>query len=154
MDMADSRTDSDVHRFHFDACAPRLVGATWPLLLISRRDSSDVVTIVYLPRQIAQAITMGSLLSALGLALVLNPRIRLRPHRSLMQQMFGVGLANRLFNGLLIDNSWLSIYNDQRFVGGLGDASPYLLRPVVTTSLLTRGAPAAAVSAVMARTPG
>jgi hypothetical protein len=77
-----------------------------------------------------------------------------RPHRSLVEQMLGVGLANRSFNGLLIDNSWLSIYNDQRFVGGLGDASPYLLRPVVTTSLLTRGAPAAGVPAVMARTPG
>ena len=37
--------------------------------------------------------------------------------RSLMQQMLGMGLTNKGYNGLPIDSSWLSIYNDQGFVG-------------------------------------
>ncbi len=37
--------------------------------------------------------------------------------RSVTQQMLGVGLTNKNFNGLHIDSGWLAIYNDQGFVG-------------------------------------
>jgi hypothetical protein len=37
--------------------------------------------------------------------------------RTLMQEMFGVGLTNKSFNGLPIDSSWLSVYHEQGLVG-------------------------------------
>ena len=37
--------------------------------------------------------------------------------RSTGEQLFGVGLTNRSFGGLAIDNSWLAVYQDQGLVG-------------------------------------
>jgi hypothetical protein len=41
----------------------------------------------------------------------------LAQERTLSDKVFGVGLTDRSFHGLPIDNSWLSIYNDQGWVG-------------------------------------
>ncbi|MGH3718868.1 MAG: O-antigen ligase domain-containing protein [Pseudonocardiaceae bacterium] len=84
MDMADTRTDPGVSPFRSDASTPRLVGAVWALLLVNTLAYTDVATIVPLPRRVAQVITMGSLVGALGLALVLNPRVRVRPNLYLL----------------------------------------------------------------------
>jgi hypothetical protein len=37
--------------------------------------------------------------------------------RSTSEHLFGVGLTNKSFNGLAIDNSWLAVYQDQGLVG-------------------------------------
>lgn len=37
--------------------------------------------------------------------------------RTLMEELFGVGLTNKSFNGLPIDSSWLSVYFEQGLVG-------------------------------------
>lgn len=63
---------------------PRLVGTVWTLLVINTLGSIGVVTIVRIPRSLIQLITMGSLMAAFGLALALNPRIRIRPSAYLM----------------------------------------------------------------------
>jgi hypothetical protein len=67
-----------------EPATPRLVGAVWTLLVVNTLGSIGVVTIVRIPRSLIQLITMGSLMAAFGLALVLNPRIRLRPSAYLM----------------------------------------------------------------------
>ncbi|HET6500499.1 MAG TPA: O-antigen ligase domain-containing protein [Amycolatopsis sp.] len=63
---------------------PALVGAVWALLVVNTLGSIGVVTIVRIPRSIIQLVTMGSLVVAFALALVLNPRVRLRPSAYLL----------------------------------------------------------------------
>ena len=58
---------------------PRLVGVVWGLLLVNTLGFTTLDLIIPFPRQVGQIITMGALALAFALALVLNPRIRLRP---------------------------------------------------------------------------
>ena len=57
---------------------PRLVGVVWALLLVNTLGYTSVDLIIPLPRPVAQMITMGALVAAFGLALILNPRVRVR----------------------------------------------------------------------------
>jgi len=41
----------------------------------------------------------------------------MRAPRSRLSQTFGIGLTNKSFNGLPIDNSWLATYQDQGLFG-------------------------------------
>lgn len=77
---------------------PRLVGAVWALLAINTLGSIGVVTIVRIPRSLIQLITMGSLMAAFGLALVLNPRIRIRPsaYLTLLTLLLAVSVVSSL----------------------------------------------------------
>jgi hypothetical protein len=63
---------------------PRLVGVVWALLVVNTLGYTTVDMIIPFPRQAAQLVTMGALVTALGLALVLNPRVRLRPSAYLL----------------------------------------------------------------------
>lgn len=64
---------------------PKLVGVVWALLLVNTLGYAfGVSTVIPLPRSIAQVITMGALVSAFCLALILNPRVRLRPNAFLL----------------------------------------------------------------------
>lgn len=58
--------------------APRALGIIWALLLVNSLGTSPVNTIVPVPRVVSQIVTMGALGIALLLALVINPRIRIR----------------------------------------------------------------------------
>lgn len=61
------------------APTPKLVGVAWALLLVNTLGYTKLDMLVPIPRQAAQVVTMGALALAFGLALVLNPRVRLRP---------------------------------------------------------------------------
>jgi len=37
--------------------------------------------------------------------------------RSTIEELFGIGLTNKSFNGLPIDSSWLTVYHEQGYVG-------------------------------------
>nr|WP_051400083.1 hypothetical protein [Haloechinothrix halophila] len=63
---------------------PPLVGVAWALLIVNTLGSQGPETLVAIPRPIAQAVTMGSLLIAFTLALLLNPRLRVRPSAFLL----------------------------------------------------------------------
>ena len=63
---------------------PWLVGLVWGLLLVNTLGYTEVDLIIPLPRPIAQMITMGALAAAFGLALLVNPRIRVRPSAYLL----------------------------------------------------------------------
>jgi hypothetical protein len=62
-----------------DRPTPKLVGVVWALLLVNTLGYTKVDMLVPIPKGIAQVVTMGALTLAFALALVLNPRIRLRP---------------------------------------------------------------------------
>jgi hypothetical protein len=59
--------------------APSLVGLVWALLVVNSLGSLGVETVVPIPRQLLQMITMGALGLAFVLALLLNPRLLVRP---------------------------------------------------------------------------
>ncbi|GAA5114915.1 O-antigen ligase domain-containing protein [Haloechinothrix salitolerans] len=63
---------------------PPLVGVAWGLLIVNTLGSQGPETLVAIPRPIAQAVTMGSLLIAFTLALLLNPRLKVRPSAFLL----------------------------------------------------------------------
>lgn len=63
---------------------PPLVGLVWSLLIINTLGSTGAVTVVPIPRSVIQMVTMGSLMSALALAFVLNIGLRLRPSAYLL----------------------------------------------------------------------
>lgn len=83
---------------------PRLVGVVWALLAVNTLGYTNVDLIIPLPRQVAQIITMGALSVALGLALVLNPRVRVRPSAYLLLlsllALVSVASSMRLESGL------------------------------------------------------
>ncbi|MFE0641900.1 O-antigen ligase domain-containing protein [Streptomyces sp. NPDC058877] len=58
---------------------PKLVGVVWGLLILNTLGSAGAETILPLPRSLIQMVTMGSLVAAFALALVVNPRLRFRP---------------------------------------------------------------------------
>lgn len=58
---------------------PPLVGVVWTLLVVNTLGSSSGETIVPIPGTVAQLITMSALCVAFVLALLLNPRLRVRP---------------------------------------------------------------------------
>ncbi|MEU6641080.1 O-antigen ligase domain-containing protein [Saccharomonospora sp. NPDC046836] len=64
--------------------APPMLGAVWTLLVINTLGSQGAVTVVTLPRTVVQMITMGSVVLAFALAIVLNPRLRIRPSAFLL----------------------------------------------------------------------
>lgn len=84
--------------------APPLVGLVWALLVINSLGSLGVETIVPIPRPLLQMITMGSLGIAFVLALLLNPRLRVRPSALLLLLslllVVGVASSSSLDSGL------------------------------------------------------
>jgi O-antigen ligase len=102
-----------------------------------------MISVLTVRRRVRQALVVAVLVGVLG-ATVLAPAVRtwfargesseivgqlngrrtvwdqlLNEPRSRTTQIFGVGLTNKSFGGLAIDNSWLATYQDQ---GLLGDA--------------------------------
>ncbi|MFE4815157.1 O-antigen ligase domain-containing protein [Streptomyces sp. NPDC056704] len=60
------------------AGTPKSVGIVWGLLILNTLGSAGAKTIVPLPRSLIQMVTMGSLVAAFALALVVNQRVRIR----------------------------------------------------------------------------
>ncbi|MEU1179611.1 O-antigen ligase domain-containing protein [Streptomyces sp. NPDC005820] len=56
----------------------KIVRTSWGLLVLNTLGSTGAQTIVPLPRSLIQMVTMGSLVGAFALALVVNPRVRIR----------------------------------------------------------------------------
>lgn len=64
--------------------AHRLVPVVWTLLIVNTLGSLPVDTIVPIPRTIMQLITMGAVGVAFALALLINPRLQIRPSAYLL----------------------------------------------------------------------
>ncbi|MFE7553851.1 O-antigen ligase domain-containing protein [Streptomyces gardneri] len=57
---------------------PKIVGTAWALLALNTLGSAGAKTVVPLPRSLIQMVTMGALVAAFALALLVNPRLRVR----------------------------------------------------------------------------
>lgn len=90
-------------RMEPDRRAPALVGVIWALLVINTLGSQGSTTLVPIPRPVAQLVTMGAVLLAFALALVLNPRVKIRPSAYLLMLtlllVVGVVASARLESG-------------------------------------------------------
>jgi hypothetical protein len=64
--------------------SPRLLGLVWALLVVNTLGSQGSETIIPIPKGVAQIVTMGAVALAFGLALLLNPKIQLRPSAYLL----------------------------------------------------------------------
>jgi len=64
--------------------APRLLWLPWTLLVINTLGSQGAVTILPIPRPVAQMVTMGAVVAAFLFALLLNPKLQLRPSAYLL----------------------------------------------------------------------
>lgn len=64
--------------------APRLLWLVWALLVINTLGSQGAITIVPIPRPVAQMVTMGAFVAAFLLALMLNPKLQFRPSAYLL----------------------------------------------------------------------
>lgn len=62
----------------------RLVGLVWALLVINTLGTQHSNTVFPFPKPIAQMVTMGAVVVAFMLALLLNPKVRLRPSAYLL----------------------------------------------------------------------
>jgi hypothetical protein len=58
---------------------PKIIGTVWGLLILNTLGSAGAKTIIPLPRSLIQMVTMGALVAAFALALLVNPRVRIRP---------------------------------------------------------------------------
>ena len=56
----------------------KIVGTVWGLLVLNTLGSAGAKTIIPLPRSLIQMVTMGALVAAFALALLVNARLRIR----------------------------------------------------------------------------
>jgi hypothetical protein len=64
--------------------APRLLWLVWACLVINTLGSQGAITLVPIPRPVAQMVTMGAFIAAFLFALLLNPKLQLRPSAYLL----------------------------------------------------------------------
>jgi hypothetical protein len=103
--MTDPRSGLALRPFLPEPSASPHIRTAWALLLINTLGFNDVQMVFAFPRPVAQVVTMGALLCALGLAVVLNPRLRVQPSPFLL-----------LLSVLLV----VSIASSLRLESGLG----------------------------------
>ncbi|MPZ64385.1 MAG: O-antigen ligase domain-containing protein [Pseudonocardiaceae bacterium] len=108
-----------------DVRIPRLVGVAWGLLLVNTLGTQGAETIVPIPRLVTQLVTMGALLVAFALALLLNPRVRVRPSAYLL--LLSLLTVVSVMSSMQLDSGFGSLFRAARL--GLF---------VVTLWLLTR----------------
>ena len=63
---------------------PRLLWLVWTLLVINTLGSQGAITVVPIPRPVTQLVTMGAVVAAFLFALLLNPKVSLRPSAYLL----------------------------------------------------------------------
>jgi hypothetical protein len=63
---------------------PRLLWLVWTLLVINTLGSQGALTVVPIPRPVTQLVTMGAVVAAFLFALLLNPKVNLRPSAYLL----------------------------------------------------------------------
>lgn len=89
----------------------RLILATWAALFINVLPYYSLPVLVPIPGRLAQLVTQGSLVLALGLALTLNPRARVRPTLFLLlfSLLVAFALMTSLHNEFLVGSAYRAI---------------------------------------------
>ncbi|WP_225439941.1 O-antigen ligase domain-containing protein [Amycolatopsis eburnea] len=66
------------------SATPKWAGLAWALLILNTLGSTGAKTVIPLPRSVSQLVTMGALMTAFVIALVLNKHLRIRPSAYLL----------------------------------------------------------------------
>lgn len=97
------------------AGVPRLVGAVWALLVVNTLGSQGAETILPIPRPVIQMITMASVGLAFVLALLLNPRLQIRPSAFLL--LLSLLAAVSVAASVPLESGWGSLFRCARLIG-------------------------------------
>ncbi|MGH3468290.1 MAG: O-antigen ligase domain-containing protein, partial [Thermocrispum sp.] len=97
------------------AGVPRLVGAIWALLVVNTLGSQGAETILPIPRPVIQMITMGAVAAAFALALLINPRLQLRPSAYLL--ILTLLAAVSVASSVPLESGWGSLFRCGRLIG-------------------------------------
>lgn len=92
---------------------PKLVAAAWVLLIVNTLGSQGPATIIPIPRPLIQMITMGAVVGAFVLALVVNPRMQLRPSAYLL--LLTVLVVVSFASSAQLTGGWGSVFRAFRF---------------------------------------
>jgi hypothetical protein len=92
---------------------PRLLGLVWALLVIDTLGTQHSNTVIPLPRSVLQIVTMGAVFAAFLLALMLNPRVRLRPSAYLLLLTFMV--VGATVSSLRLESGYGALFRCFRF---------------------------------------
>jgi hypothetical protein len=92
---------------------PKLVGAAWVMLIVNTLGSQGPETILPIPRPLIQMITMGAVAGAFILALVVNPRMQLRPSAYLL--LLTVLVVVSFASSAQLTGGWGSVFRAFRF---------------------------------------
>ncbi|MBB4911754.1 hypothetical protein H4W32_005796 [Actinophytocola algeriensis] len=98
--------------------SPRLLGAVWALLVINTLGSQGADTIIPIPRPVAQMVTMGAVVGAFVLALLLNPRVQLRPSAYLL--LLTLLLAVSIASSARLESGYGALFRCFRFAMFVG----------------------------------
>lgn len=96
---------------------PPLVGLVWALLLINTLGTSGMPTVIPFSKTVGQLITMSALCVAVGLAVVLNPRVHLRPNSFLL--LLSLLLLVGIVSSLRLEGSLFRCFRGVIFVAAL-----------------------------------
>jgi hypothetical protein len=93
--------------------APRLLWLPWALLVINTLGSQGAVTILPIPRPVAQMVTMGAVVAAFVFALLLNPKLQLRPSAYLL--LLTLLLTVSIVSSLRLESGYGALFRCFRF---------------------------------------
>lgn len=90
----------------------KVLGTIWALLIFNTLGTQGAM-IVPIPREVAQALTMGAVGIAFALALVLNPRLKIRPSAYLL--LLSLLLVVSIASSIQMASGWGSLFRCARF---------------------------------------
>ena len=93
--------------------APAAVGAVWALLVVNTLGSQGAQTVVPIPRPISQMVTMGAVVAAFALALVLNPRLQVRPSAYLL--LLSLLVVESIVSSVRLESGYGALFRCVRF---------------------------------------
>ncbi|WP_414639104.1 O-antigen ligase family protein [Actinophytocola sp.] len=93
--------------------APRLLGLVWALLVINTLGSQGAITVLPIPRPVAQMVTMGAVVAAFLFALLLNPKIQLRSSAYLL--LLTLLLTVSIVSSMQLESGYGALFRCFRF---------------------------------------
>jgi hypothetical protein len=93
--------------------APRLLWLPWTLLVINTLGSQGAITVLPIPRPVAQMVTMGAVVVAFLFALLINPKLQLRPSAYLL--ILSLLLTVSIVSSLRLESGYGALFRCFRF---------------------------------------
>ena len=93
--------------------APRLLWLPWTLLVINTLGSQGAITVLPIPRPVAQMVTMGAVVAAFLFALLINPKLQLRPSAYLL--ILSLLLTVSIVSSLRLESGYGALFRCFRF---------------------------------------